>query len=202
MTPIVDHIHRVLAPLFPGFRFDEGGEGFVREIPTGSQKILMPLVDLNPRYLFSLLCSIRLDEVEDICNQFNPAPRRYHAMTETTTTPIEYFTERTQFVVDTIEDVDEAARDLAPVSKLIVQFMDRHQDKEALHRAFRSADHSRFDISVQPGRAMRELVLARLCNDADFPTIVTAQKVASASWSDTDRERFSALVEYLERLPS
>jgi hypothetical protein len=200
MQRIVDSIFAELSPLFPGFRLDRSERSFVREIAEGSQKLLVPLVDLHPRYSFSLLCSVRLDQVEDICNLFNSAPRQYHSMTLTSTTPLKYFVLEDEYSVSTDQDIKEAAARLATVSGKIVSFMDQHQDKFALHRALNSEDGYRFDISVNPGRAMRTVILARLCGDADFREIVSLQEASISSWHEEDQLRFQALVDYLERM--
>ena len=129
MKQILDDVYAELAPLFPGFKLDKNEEGFVRGTSTGSQKLLVPFVDLHPRYTFSLLCCVRLNEVEDICNLFNPAPKKYHSMTMTSTTPLSYFRPEGEYNLTSIRDLKKATADLAVLSKHILLFMDQHQDK-------------------------------------------------------------------------
>jgi len=200
MQQILDNVvYAALVPLFPGFKLDENEGGFVRRIPTGIQKLLVPFVDLHPRYTFSLLSCVRLDEVEDICNHFNPAPQKYHSMTVTSTTPLSYFRPEGEYNFASIGDLKEATADLAILAKDIIAFMDRHQDKFALYQAMKS-EGARFDISVDPGRAMRLVILARLCGDPDFRAVLAHQEASASAWHEEDHRRFQALIAYLERI--
>jgi hypothetical protein len=199
MKQMVDDVYAELAPLFPGFKLDKDEEGFVRRISTGSQKLLVPFVDRHPRYTFSLLCCVRLDEVEDICNLFNPAPQKYYSMTVTSTTPLGYFHPEGEYKFTSIQDLKEATADLATLSKDILLFMDQHQDKYALYQDMKS-EGARFDISVNPGRAMRLVTLARLCGDPDFRAVLAQQEASASAWHEEDRRRFQALMAYLERM--
>ena len=196
---MVDNVYAELASLFPGFKLDKNEGGFVRGISTGTQKLLVPFVDLHPRYTFSLLCCVRLDEVEDICNHFNPAPHKYHSMTLTSTTPLSYFRPEGEYNFTSIESLKEATADLATLAKDILDFMDQHQDKFALYQAMKSEGPS-FDISVDPGRAMRVVTLARLCGDPDFRVVLAQQEASASGWHEEGRRRFQALMAYLERI--
>jgi hypothetical protein len=198
MKQIRDDIYAELAPLFPGFQLDKNEEGFVRATATGNQKLLVPFVDRHPRYKFSLLCCVRLNEVEDICNRFNPAPHEYHSMTVTSTTPLSYFGGAGEYNFTSIRELKEATADLAALSKDILLFMDRHQDKFAVYEAMKT-DGARFDNSVGVGRAMRVVTLARLCGDVDFRAVVAEQDAAASGWHEEDRQTFHALVAYLAR---
>ena len=193
-----DDVYAELAPLFPGFTLDKTEEGFVRGTSTGSQKLLVPFVDLHPRYRFSLLCCIRLNEVEDICNLFNPAPKKYHSMTVTSTTPLSYFRPEGEYNFSSSRELKEATADLAALSKQLLLFMDQHQDKFALYEAMKTKG-DRFDNSVGVGRAMRVVTLARLCGDADFRAVVAEQEASASDWHEEDRQTFHDLVAYLAR---
>lgn len=197
MTQMVDNVYAELTALFPGFKLDTNEEGFVREISTGNQKLLVPFVDLHPRYTFSLLCCVRLDEVEDICNRFNSAPKKYHFMTMTSATPLSYFRSDGEYEFNSIQDLKEAVADLATFSKDILFFMDQHQDKFALYQDMKS-EGARFDISVDPGRAMRLVTLARLCGDPNFRAVVAQHEASALGWDEEDRRRLGALVAYLD----
>jgi hypothetical protein len=199
MKQMVDNVYAELAPLFPGFKLNKNEEGFVRRISTGSQKLLVPFLDRHPRYTFSLLCCVRLDEVEDICNLFNPAPQKYHSMTVTSTTPLRYFHPEGEYEFTSIQDLKEATADLATLSKEILLFMDQHQDKYALYQDMRG-EGARFDISVDPGRAMRLVTLARLCGDPDFRAVLAQQEASASAWHEEDRRRLQALMAYLGRI--
>lgn len=197
---MVENVYVELAPLFPGFHLNTSEEGFLRPIARGTQKLLVPFVDLHPSYTFSLLCCVRLDEVEDICNIFNPAPPHYHRMTLTSVTPLKYFGQPEEYSFSTNQGLKEAATNLATISSDILRFMDQYQGVRALHDAMNSEEGSRFDISSNPGKAMRAVVLARLCSYADFTVARSRQEGFIGDWQEEDRKRFSALVTYLERM--
>jgi hypothetical protein len=191
-----------LSSLFSKFRLDSSERVLVREIPAGTQKLLVPFNDLNPTYIFSLLCAIRLDEVENIRNLFNSAPARYHPTTLTSITPLQYFTgEPMEFTVSTPDGLEEAVARLSVLSKDIMRFMDRHKDVRSLHEAMNSPEGSRFDNTINPGRAMRSIILARLVSYEEFRKIVAIQKGAVQNCHEDDRKAFNDLVAYLEQLP-
>ena len=52
----------------------------------------LPLWDYNPTFEFSLNICIRLDAVEDVFHHFSGSPPKYHSMSFTTMTRLEYFT--------------------------------------------------------------------------------------------------------------
>src|SRR5437660_279142 len=73
------------------FRLKKSESGFVRKIPGGRQTIGLPLWDYHPEFEFSLTICIRLEAVEEIFNQFSGTAPKYHPLSLTTITSLEYF---------------------------------------------------------------------------------------------------------------
>jgi hypothetical protein len=191
-----------IAPLFPTFRLDSREGPLVREILAGTQKLLVPFTDLDPNFRFSILCAIRLDEVENICNLFNRAPASYHSITLTSATPLEYFTDAPpEFTFSTPDELQEAVAHLSMYSEDIAHFFKRYQDVRSLHEAMNSPEGHRFDDTINPARAMRSITLARLVSYEEFKKILPIQEAAVRHCREDDRKVFSDLVAYLERLP-
>jgi hypothetical protein len=74
------------------FRLKKSEAGFVRKIPGGWQMLGVPLWDYNPEFVFSLNICIRVDGAEEVFHQFSGSPAKYHSLSVTTITPLEYFT--------------------------------------------------------------------------------------------------------------
>src|SRR4051812_20398476 len=102
-TLIYEGLNSLLAG--EGFQLVKKEEGFVRRIPAGKQTVGVPIADYNPTYIFSLTFTTRLDVVEDIFNLFSGSPPKYHSMTETTITQLDYFTKKanTEYTVTSEE---------------------------------------------------------------------------------------------------
>jgi hypothetical protein len=196
-------LYKELVPLFRGFRLKKSDEGFVRAIPGGTQKIMVPLVDYNPVFIFSLVLCTRLDEVERIFNRFSGSPPKYQAMTLTTMTPLEFFYPSCQgkkeYKVQTAEDIAKAVRDLSSAGGNLNLFLDRHQDVESLDAAMNSADGPRFDKSSDPYRAMHALILARLAKNPEFEKLAARYEAQAGNWNPVDKQKLDGLVSYLNQ---
>ena len=196
MDNVREHVFAELAPLFPGFHFEKSQDAFVRTIPGGIQKLEVPFLNLAGIYTFSLICCVRLNEIEDICNKFNPAPLNYHSMTLTTATPLKYFCRDEEFTFSTLRQLTQAVARLATYAGEINQFMDKHQDACALHRAMET-ERSRFDNTVGSAGSIRAVVLARYCTGANFEEVVRREEESISTWPKEDQRKFGAVVELL-----
>src|ERR1051325_1093655 len=119
------------------FRLKKSEDAFVRRIPAGIQMLGLPLWDYNPHFEFSLNICVRIEAVEEIFHQFSRSPPKYHSMSTTTITRLEYFTGGSgRYKVTTAEDVASSGRFLSNVIRdRIIPFFNEHQDVQALDRA-------------------------------------------------------------------
>jgi len=191
-TEVRDRIGAGLIDLLKphGFRFNKAEYGFVRRIPAGKQTIGIPLVAHNPVFDFGLVLTTRLDAVQDILNQFTGSPPRYHSITVTAITQLDWFTkgERTKWRIQNEVELDAAIAALRPiVSDSIVPFLDAHKDVSEWDAAVNSPSNDIFggsnrlsdrtasvDNSNQPYRCMTALVLAKLADNPEFETIAAS----------------------------
>jgi hypothetical protein len=196
-------LYKELAPLFRGFRLKKSEEGFVRAIPGGTQKVLVPLFDYKPVFIFSLMLCTRMDEVERIFNLFSGSPPKYQAMTLTSMTPLEFFYPdcqgKKEYKVETAEDVRNAVQDLSAISGKINLFLDQYQDVKSLDAAMNSGDGPRFDRSSDPYRAMHVLTLARLAKNPEFERLVAGYQAQAHNWNAVDKKKLDDLVSYLKQ---
>lgn len=202
LPEIRDALYRELAPLLPGWKLVKKDD-FVRKIPGGKQRIVVPVVDYRPEYRFSLVLVTRLDAVQEITNQFSGARPAYHSVTSTSMTQLDYFFpgERPpkQYSVHDDSDIRAAVADLAPVIReQILPFLDRHQSIQALDAALNGADQ-RIDTSDISARTLHAVVLAYLADNPRFEELVARYQAELEKFPALakSRERLAQLVEYL-----
>jgi hypothetical protein len=159
----------------------------------------LPLLDYNPEYQFSLNVCIRLDAAEEIFHQFSGSPPKYHSMSETTITGLEYFTGRpamSTYNVSTADDVASAGRVLSVVIRdKIIPFFNEYQDLSAVDRAV-NCQQPGIDKTQNPSGAMHAVILARLAGNKDFERVVDKHRTDMQLPREAAHP-FNRLVEYL-----
>src|SRR5262245_34505623 len=85
---IVDGLKPTVAP--SGFSYVKKDGSFVRAIDDGRQKLGVALWNYHPLFAFSLTMTVRLDAVQAIVNQFSGSPPRFHSITTTSLTQLEF----------------------------------------------------------------------------------------------------------------
>jgi hypothetical protein len=197
-----------------GFRLNRKDEGFNRRIPDGKQCLGVPLVDYNPVFIFSLTLTTRLNAVEDIFNLFSGSPPKYHSITVTTITQLDYFTKKTktEYKVTTEAEVSQAIHDLTPIiESQIIPFFDLHQDVVAWDKAVNSQSNdicgnsslladrcNSVDGSNQPYRGMHAVILACLAGNPAFEEIVHRLQEFFKGW-DEATEKLTKLADHLKQ---
>jgi hypothetical protein len=215
-SEIIDLIYAGLNGLVAehGFRLNRKQEAFVRRIRHGKQCIVVPLVAHHPAYLFSLTLTTRLDAVEEIFNAFSGSPAKYHSLTVTAITQLDYFTKKpkTEYSVAKEADISDAVDDLSPIIRTrILPFLNEHQDIAAWDKAVNSAQNdvcgdsslladrcSSVDNSNQPYRGMHAIILARLAGNSDFENIVGRLRARYGNWMEA-ADKLTRLADYLRR---
>lgn len=198
---MADLIYAMLGEILAGtdFRLRKRDGSFERKLPAGRQNLTVPLWDHNPRYDFSLDLTIRLDPVEAIFNQFNSADEKYHVLTVTTITNVDYFASGfDKLRVVTADDVRaHQAKFTALLRDKILPFCDQHQTIEALDTAVNVRSPS-IDVAQNPAGAMHAVILARLAKNPNFARLVARHRRALGGWFGKAPPQFEALVKYLE----
>jgi hypothetical protein len=93
--------------------------GLYPKIIGGRQMLGLPLWDYSPEFEFSLNICIRLDVVEEIFHEFSGSPSKYHSMSFTTMTTLQYFTGGpAKYKVTTEDDVASAGEILSGVVRV------------------------------------------------------------------------------------
>src|SRR5262245_31307809 len=126
-SQVRETLYRALEPLLPGWKLVKKQGGFVRKIAAGNQKLLIPLIDYNPEFRFSLVFLTRLDVVEEISNRFSGALGS--SDTATSIVQLSYFLPdegvTKEFAVRTEEEIRATVFRLAePLDKQILPFLD------------------------------------------------------------------------------
>lgn len=189
-----------------GFRLKKSAGVFVRKIPGGRQTICISLVDYNPKFILATPVCIRLDAVESIFNLFSGCLPKYHAMTETTITQLEYFTSGRlrKYEVENETELANALADLsAAMTEKIIPLLNELQDCCALEKLVSAQSklqpqirRVQFDSTQHPSGAMHAVILAHLAENPDFEQIVSRFQQELNLPGNSDHE-FNRLVQYL-----
>ena len=199
-----------------GFRFKKASEAFVRKIVGGRQELGLPLVEYNPVFKFSLTLCIRLEAVQEIINRFSGSPPKYHLMTLTSITQLEFLGFPAEpgrgvvFHVESETDLDAIMpRVLTTVRERVLPFFEEHRDigavnrglnPEGAERVFKLAefpDRRAFDATNQPYRAMTGVAVAHLANDPRLSVLISAYRSQISEMQEDDRSKFDNLVSFL-----
>jgi hypothetical protein len=180
------------------FRLKRSDDGFVRKILGGRQVLGVPLWDYNPQFEFSLNICIRLDQVEEIFHRFSGSPAKYHAMSFTTITRLEYFTgDSGRYRVVTAEDVAAVRTPLSSVIRnKIIPFFNEHTDVSALDRSVNSLQPG-IDVTQNPSGAMNAVILAHLAGHRNLDSLVAKHRT-DMELQPQAPHAYNRLVEYLE----
>lgn len=201
MQDVRERLVAGLAPWLPGFRARKKDASFARRIPGGTQRIGIPIVDHAPEFAFSLVFTVRLEEVESIKHEVLQTPERYRAMTTTTATVLDHFfpgEREKRFTVTSPAEIDAAVRELGPhLRDRIVPFYDAHQDVRALDAVMSSPEARSFDRTNSPYVEMTTLALAHLAKNPRYDELVRTFDAASREWDPVNRDRLLAMVQRL-----
>jgi hypothetical protein len=182
------------------FRLERSDEGYVRTISGGKQEIGVPFYDFSPGFEFSLVMSMRLDEVEDITWTFAGTAPEDRSETVTAIVQIEYFAPEipTRFKVRSEKDIEGAASILAPIAReRVVPFFYGCKDIQSLDKALHH-NARQLDTSYHPYRGMSGITVARLARNPEFDTLVSRYLAEMTSLPVDDRQKFISLAEYLK----
>jgi hypothetical protein len=202
-----------------GFRFKKGSEAFVRKIEGGRQELGLSLVDYNPVFEFSLTLCVRLEAVQEITNRFSVSPPKYHAMTLTSITQLEFLglpAKPGRGVVFRVgSEADLAASMpgvLAVVRERVLPFFEEYRDIAAVNRGLNPEgaervmrivgfpDRQAFDATNQPYRAMKGVAVAHLAHDPRLSELISAYRSQISEMQEHDRLKFENLVNYVGEL--
>jgi hypothetical protein len=198
-----------------GFRYRAKAEGFVRNIGGGRQELGIALWDYNPLFKFSLNLCVRLDAVQEIVNRFSGSSPRYHGMTLTSVTQLEFLgllATGGQVEYQAASESELAAvlpGVAAMVRERVVLFFEEYRDVASLNRGLNPAgaerctqrawppDRRTFDATNPPYRVMTGVVVAHLAGDPRLKKLIAAYRAQIAGISEQDRQKFEEMVAYL-----
>jgi hypothetical protein len=211
---IVDAVTPVVSPA--GFRFKKATEAFVRKIDGGRQELGLPLVDYNPVFHFSFTLCMRFEAVQDITNRFSGSPPKYHSMTLTSITQLEFLGLPAKPGIGVDYEVSSEAELIAimpgvltMVGERVLPFFEEYRDiaavnrglnPEGAERVFRIVgfpDRRAFDATNQPYRAMTGVVAAYLAKDQRLDALIGAYRSQISEMTEHDRSKFDNMVSYL-----
>jgi hypothetical protein len=217
---IVDAVTPVVSAL--GFRFKKASEAFVRKIGGGRQELGLPLVDHNPVFEFSFTLCIRLEAVQEITNRFSGSPPKFHSITLTSITQLEFLGLPAEpgrgVVFHLASEADLAAIMPGVITTLrerVLPFFEEYRDIAAVNRGLNPdgaervlrvvgfPDRRAFDATYHPYRAMAGVAVAHLAHDPRLAALIDAYRSQISEMPEHDRAKLDNLVTYLssERRP-
>ena len=196
-------LYEGLAPALPEFRLNKSEEAFWRAVPTGRQKLFIPLVDYRPEFVVSLTVGLRIDQVEDTFNLFSGAVGKDQKLTLTTITPLDYFTgpEEAEYRVVDEAQVNAVVQRLQIVIETAIRpFLEEHQNVASIDRALNVEQRDRFDISQPLSHAMHSVIVARLAGNPAYPELLRRYEEQLAGFLPQMKDQFTRLVAYLDHV--
>jgi hypothetical protein len=212
---IYDALKPVMEP--HGFRLKKSKEGFVKVIHGGKQALGIPFWNYKPRFEFSFVMTIRLDEVQAITNQFSGSPPKYHSLTQTILTQMEHLgLGECRWKAEGENEIKQKSGEAARVvQERILPFFERHQDLVTIAKAANpevppklplapkgmpdlQAARSLFNGGNQPYPAMSAITLAHLARLANFDELASRYQKELLSLPSDSRDKFDRLVSFLK----
>lgn len=216
----VKHIlQETLEPVLTPNGFRARGDCFVRSIADGNQQISIALYDYRPTFEFSASLGIRLEEVESFVAPFTGVLPEHRSLTLTSLTQLEHFGLKVEggrgvlFRGDSHDTLCQAASRLADVLRLhAVPFLDRYRDlpsveaglnppgAEGISSPIWPEDHSRFDGTNEPYRAMHGIATAYLVGNPKTLSLIHAYRGQLSGMVEEIRSKYESLAKHIEAL--
>jgi hypothetical protein len=145
--------------------------GWIRKTDTGRQSIILGLSDYNPRYVFSIVMTNRIDAVVGILLPFivSDTPE----FISTSMTPMGYFTGKlnSEFSFETESDLESIKPSLDNILNLMFTLLDSNRIASHLYHCMRhkkSEYDIPFDFSAEPGKSFNHCIMAYLYDSEKF----------------------------------
>lgn len=210
-----DAINPVVAPL--GFRYRARDPAFVRKTEEGRQELTIAIRDYNPVFEFSFSLCSRIDAVQAIMNRFTGSPPRYHDMTLTSITQLEFLglhARPGKGVIYSVKSAEELAATISDIIAVIkdrvLPFFNEYRRVEDINRGLNpvGAEHVReliwppdrgqFDATNQPYRSMAGVAVAHFASDPRIQELIAAYRSQIREFPDDQRKKLDDLDASLE----
>jgi hypothetical protein len=212
-SQIAQALEQAVAPA--GFRYRKKIDGFVRNIGGGRQELGIALWDHDPLFDFSLNLCVRLEAVQEVVNQFSGSPPRYHEITLTSITQLEFLgvPAEARGVVFSASSESELAKVIGEAIEMVrnrvVPFFDEYRDVASINRGLNPEgaesltkppwphDRSAFDATNQPYRSMAGVAVAHIAGDPRLKELIAAYRAQVAGMAEADRQKLKQMVAFL-----
>jgi hypothetical protein len=195
---IFSGLHRLVEQ--KGFKPKKSPGLFVRKFAGGEHRLLIPLADYQPVFIFSLVVCVRIDEAARIFQRFTGMDPRYFPETVSSITQLKYFfgVDKKEYRVTAIQDISAAMDDLAPVlAQKILPMLDDCIDVRRLDIKLNSGAFPGFDSTNLPAAALNSLIVARLAGNPRFEELAERYRQEMRDFDDNEKAELNRLVQYL-----
>lgn len=196
-----------------GFVYRKSDEAFVRTFVGRCHFVHVGFWSYPPSQVFSLAPAVRIDAIEELCNDISSTPPRYRQKTASLRVqiwklagmekpvhdvPLPGFGSPFYYAFSSEHDVSTAVNSVDPVvHDLVLPFFDQYCDIASVNRAI---NHEGLDTSN--GRILHGLIAAHLARDPEYLDILSRYQKEMEAWPANDRELFRKAVEYLATHPA
>lgn len=194
-------LSRILKP--DGYKYSNKNYGFIRKLNNGFCGIITGFVNHKPFYTLNMIFVIRIDEVEDIFNQFSSIVPGYQESSATIMVRYAYFKGVKEFRIEfsTETELVNALKEFEHIyAEQIKQFSDKYSTLENLYPLVEDGSIAGIDFSAAPDNFIHWLIIAKLCGAVnlgvkakDFFSAYLARVTVESSIERV--ERFKAYLE-------
>lgn len=197
-TPINEHLKA------KGFIFKKSKELFERKFDWGKQTIGMGFINYNPEYDFSFFFSTRINEIENIVNQYIPTSPPFQKDTFTSITQLAYFLNEKNFYykIQTAPEIETAVKAFLKIlDNKIFDFFDEFSDPIKLEAATnRDTQGANFSRMHPPHKAVRGLILAKKYNPAMYHTYIDKYRKTLEDFPQNEKEQVENVIQFLNTM--
>jgi hypothetical protein len=154
-----------------GYKFDSKAYGFLRYFEGGFNKVGISIVDYQPKFKLSFFFCVRLDEVENILQQYVFILEKYRDFTWTLNIPIEHFTCFKEYAFDKKELLLDLLHEIEQVySTNIDDFLKSNSSVDKLDVSL-NINPSKLGYMTTPEDFIRRIIIAKLAGNTSFDDV-------------------------------
>jgi len=203
---ILDELEKLLGPM--GFRIQRTNAELIRKISGGHQCVKFALADYNPDFQFSIMVSVRFDEMRELF--FNTVARDWALTPKRPRWGISiccsnFFAGLPDYLdVTSTEDIQRTFNELRPnINEKLIPFLRQCESLADFERMINAGSH-RYIQSGPPNDAYFHIMAAYLANRDRFDEVVKKWEVLP-DWpviKESDRQIMRELLAYMNGSPT
>jgi hypothetical protein len=171
-----------------GYKFESNAQGFIRYFDSGFNKVGVVIVDYRPKFQLSPFFLIRINEVENIIQNFIFVHDKYREFTWTLNAPIEYFTGVKEYDIRNQEEMEAFVDQIKNAySSQIEPFLNMYSSVKNLDTLL-NAKFTNVQYMANPANHIRPIIIAKITSNENFEKVAAhyLKKYTEDYYLDTD----------------